>query len=249
MKRLFCLLLLGGLGPCLPSMANNGHVPATATSVADVAENIAENQLGPQLTLIIIDGETGFPITAQVRVIDMLKKKFLYSGLLKDTLKVNLEAGGDYRVISKADNHLFNEQELNLAEHKFGSHVNIVLPLAPIKRGAKLELREVFFDVNSADVKEESYPELKEVYDLLWEHPDLVIEISAHTDNQGSHDHNMELSEKRAQAVVDFLKSKGVPGRMLVAKGYGETAPLVANDTPENRQKNRRVEFLVLDKK
>lgn len=207
------------------------------------------NQIRPMLTLLIIDQESGLPIAAQVRVIDMLKKQFLYSGVLKDTLKVNLEPGGDYRIISKAENHLFNEEEFNLADGKTGPAVEIILSLAPIKKGAKLQLREVFFDVNSAEVREDSYAELKEVYDLLWEHPELVIEISAHTDDQGSHDHNMELSSRRAQAVVDFLRSKGVPERMLVAKGYGETAPLVANNNPENRQKNRRVEFLVLDKK
>lgn len=254
MKPFFYQVLLIGFWVSLAflSFSPSYALPPSSSSTEESSSEKPEtttSQIKPQLTLLIIDGETGVPISAQVRVIDMLKKKFLYSGLLKDTLKVDLEPGGDYRIISKAQNHLFNEEEFNLADGKNHHSVKITLPLSPIKKGAKLQLKEVFFAVNSAEVEEESFAELKEVYDLLWEHPDLIIEISAHTDSQGSHDHNLELSERRAEAVVEFLKGKGVPARMLVAKGYGETKPLVANSSPQNMQKNRRVEFLVLDKK
>lgn len=201
----------------------------------------------PKLTLVIVDAETKKKITAKVRVLDMANKKVLFSNTLSDTLKMNLVAGGDYRVVSKADSHLFNEVELNLATGNFGQDIKINLELSPIKIGMKLQLKEVFFETNSAQMLPESLEEIQEVYELLWEHPNLVVQIAAHTDNSGTHDDNMELSGRRAQAIVEILKDKGVPEKMLQAKGYGETRPLVPNTTEENKQKNRRVEFILVD--
>ncbi|MEQ8417739.1 MAG: OmpA family protein [Imperialibacter sp.] len=207
-------------------------------------ENIKQN---PKLTLIVVDSETKKNITAKVKVLDMLNKKVLLAKELSDTLKLNLAAGGDYRIVSKADSHLFNEVEFNLAKENLGPDIKITLELSPIKVGMKLQLKEVFFETNSAKMLEESLAEIQEVYELLWEHPNLVVQIAAHTDNSGTHDDNMELSGRRAQAIVEVLKDKGVPEKMLAAKGYGEMKPLLPNTTEENKQKNRRVEFIVID--
>lgn len=217
---------------------------AIKTSTDNSEETPPENL---RLTLIVVDSETKKKITAKVKVLDMLNKKVLFAKELGDTLKLNLAAGGDYRIVSKADSHLFNEVEFNLAKENLGPDVKITLELSPIKIGMKLQLKEVFFETNSAKMLEESLAEIQEVYELLWEHPNLVVQIAAHTDNTGTHDDNMELSGRRAQAIVEVLKDKGVPEKMLAAKGYGETKPLLPNTTEENKQKNRRVEFIVID--
>ncbi len=82
---------------------------------------------------------------------------------------------------------------------------------------------------------------------LLNQNPNASIEISGHTDNVGGKSYNLQLSQSRAQAVVDYLKNKGVDNRRLTAVGYGDKMPLVSNDDErEGREINRRVEFLVL---
>lgn len=200
----------------------------------------------PKLTLVVVDSRTKKMITAKVKVLDMSTKRSIFGMETNDTLKLNLVAGGKYRVISKADSHLFNEVEFDLSKQNLGSEIKIKLELDPIEVGMKLELKEVYFETNSAKLMAESMEELNEVYQILWEHPNLSVQIAAHTDNTGTHDDNMELSGRRAQAVVEALKDKGVPESMIQAKGYGEKTPLVANTTEENRRKNRRVEFIVV---
>jgi len=73
------------------------------------------------------------------------------------------------------------------------------------------------------------------------------VEISGHTDSDGNPDANMGLSQARAQAVFNYLISNGISGDQITFKGYGDTQPAAPNDTPENKQKNRRVDFEVLD--
>lgn len=218
--------------------------PSTGSSEEAPSDN---SQQTSKLTLVVVDSESKKIITANVKVLDMTNKKVLFAKVLGDTLKMNLVAGGYYRIVSKAESHLFNEIELNFAKEKLGPDLKITLELSPIKVGMKLQLKEVFFEANSARMLDESMEEIQEVYELLWEHPNLVIQIAAHTDDAGTHDDNMELSGRRAQAIVEVLKDKGVPEKMLAAKGYGETRPLVPNTTEENKQKNRRVEFIVVD--
>ena len=80
----------------------------------------------------------------------------------------------------------------------------------------------------------------------LHDNPDLIIEISAHTDNVGNADYNIMLSERRAQSVANYIVESGIQQNRLQSKGYGMTKPLVPNDSEENRAINRRVEFVVL---
>jgi outer membrane protein OmpA-like peptidoglycan-associated protein len=78
--------------------------------------------------------------------------------------------------------------------------------------------------------------------------PTLKIELASHTDSKGSDDYNMNLSQARAQSVVNYLIEKKIDVKRLVAKGYGEAKPRATNDTDEGRQQNRRTEFKILSK-
>jgi outer membrane protein OmpA-like peptidoglycan-associated protein len=77
-------------------------------------------------------------------------------------------------------------------------------------------------------------------------HPTLVLEVEGHTDSQGDDLYNLELSQRRAQAVVDYLVAKGVPRAQLQAQGFGETKPIADNRTKEGRAQNRRVVFTIV---
>ncbi len=102
------------------------------------------------------------------------------------------------------------------------------------------------FDVDKASLKLGAEKVLIEMVKLMKRNPDLAIEIQGHTDDTGSSEHNLELSERRAGTVKDFLLTYGVMSQRMVAKGYGEEKPVAPNDTDENRALNRRVELVTL---
>ncbi len=113
------------------------------------------------------------------------------------------------------------------------------------KAGAKSFKLEVEFDTGKAKIRGESTKELNDLAELLKDGK-TKGEIGGHTDNVGLPENNLALSQERAISVVAYLVGKGVPKDVLSAKGYGDTKPVAANDTAENKQRNRRVEFVAL---
>ncbi len=109
----------------------------------------------------------------------------------------------------------------------------------------RTEIRNIFFEEGKATLLEPSFPELDNLYKFLLDNPSINIQISGHTDNKGKEDMNLELSEKRAKAVVDYLVSKGIKEEHLSYKGFGSSVPIATNDTEEGRTRNRRVEFTI----
>lgn len=108
-------------------------------------------------------------------------------------------------------------------------------------------LENVYFDTDKATLRPESYPALDNLVRALRAKPSMKIEIAGHTDNVGDDTYNRRLSQRRAEAVRDYLIKKGIKAERLVARGYGETKPVANNDTPEGRQKNRRTEIHILE--
>ena len=103
----------------------------------------------------------------------------------------------------------------------------------------------VHFDTNSAEIKAESTPTLEEISKLLRARPDLKLHVVGHTDNQGEHTYNMDLSKRRAEAVTGALVSGyGIDAGRLRPAGVGPLAPVAANGTAEGQAKNRRVELV-----
>ncbi|MNL75232.1 Photosystem I chlorophyll a apoprotein A2 [compost metagenome] len=88
--------------------------------------------------------------------------------------------------------------------------------------------------------------ELDKLTDFLSKNKTIKIEISGHTDDVGSDSENMALSQRRAQSVQYYLQQAGIAADRILAKGYGETKPMAPNDSDENRQKNRRIEWRIL---
>lgn len=109
-----------------------------------------------------------------------------------------------------------------------------------------ITLENVYFDFGKSDIKSESYPELDKIVRLLFDNPGIQIEISAHTDNVGSDEYNLKLSQARAESVLNYIVANGIPINRLTAKGFGSSKPVADNNTEQGRQKNRRVEFKII---
>jgi outer membrane protein OmpA-like peptidoglycan-associated protein len=110
----------------------------------------------------------------------------------------------------------------------------------------RVATRGIFFDTNSDVIQPESTPTLREIGEMLNAHADMALIIEGHTDSEGDADYNLELSERRAAAVVRYLvDAYGISADRLAAEGLGESAPVGDNATPEGRQQNRRVELVV----
>jgi outer membrane protein OmpA-like peptidoglycan-associated protein len=104
----------------------------------------------------------------------------------------------------------------------------------------------ILFDIDKSDLRPVSKTNLADLGKILNKYPDTNILIEGHTDNTGSDEHNMTLSKDRAQSVTLYLATLEVQSARFSIAGYGEAQPIVTNDTPEGRQKNRRVDIAVL---
>jgi OmpA-OmpF porin, OOP family len=118
---------------------------------------------------------------------------------------------------------------------------------AEIHRTGAVALHGITFETGSATLLSGSDKILREIVKLLEDRRDWRFEVQGHTDNIGGKAANLALSEQRAQAVVDWLTRNGIAASRLVAKGYGDTAPLSDNATEEGRAKNRRIELKKLN--
>lgn len=112
----------------------------------------------------------------------------------------------------------------------------------------KYSLSAVQFAYSSAKLTEASRPVLDKLAELLKQNTRIYIELSVHTDNQGTALGQMALSELRANAVRAYMVAQGIAAERIIANGYGASRPLAFNDTPQGRQQNRRVELAVLDR-
>ena len=117
-----------------------------------------------------------------------------------------------------------------------------------IEINAAIVLRNIFYDVNKFDLKNESQVELDKLVQLMKDNPTMKIQVEGHTDNVGKAPDNLKLSQNRATSVVKYLISKGIPATRLVAKGFGATKPVADNKTEAGRSQNRRTEVKVLGK-
>jgi OOP family OmpA-OmpF porin len=121
-------------------------------------------------------------------------------------------------------------------------------PRVEVKKD-RIEIKEkIQFAFNEAEILPASDGLLTEVANALKEHTEIKkLAIHGHTDSDGEEAYNQELSQRRAMAVLNWLKAHGIDGKRLESKGFGESKPIADNNTPEGREKNRRVEFLIVE--
>lgn len=191
------------------------------------------------------------PLQAQVTVTDLStgvpKKAMARSNRQTGAYLVCIPSGSSYAINASAPGHLFYSGNYTLpAELGLDDHYEANISLQPILPGAADCAEEYLFESGSSTLLASSFIELNKLVELLKANQEVRIEIGGHTDDVGTDSENLKLSQARAQSVVDFLVSKEIAVKRLLAKGYGEAKPIADNKTNEGRSQNRRTEITIL---
>ena len=192
-----------------------------------------------------------------------LKKMNIKTGqtvtIAKDTTNIpgkytfSAERNNDYLIEITDKKYLknkisFNTKNLSDSEKIILDTVNLEqIPSKPIV------FHNIYFEFNKFNLTQNSKVIIDTtLLEVMQEYPQIIVEIGAHTDAKGNDNYNLELSQKRAESVVNYLIDKGISPKNLIPKGYGETIPMAPEitpegiDLPEGREKNRRVEFKLI---
>jgi flagellar motor protein MotB len=186
-------------------------------------------------TIIVLDNLTGKPVGVY------------NSNSSTGKYTIILPAGKNYGISIEAPGFLFYSKNIDIPFLNHYLEILDTVCMEQIRIGKKIVLRNVFFDLDKATLRPESESELERLHEILVKNPHIKIQILGHTDSDGSDEHNLKLSDARAKAVVDYMIKKGVDVSRMKYHGYGESKPVAPNDTPENKQLNRRTEFEILE--
>jgi len=201
----------------------------------------------------VIDQKTGKPIEARIvyqTLPDGIEVGEATSDPVTGEYKIVLPYGQKYSMRAIAKDFIAEGDNIDLTQKAKGFQeiIGKELKLARIEPGTVIRLNNIFFDTGKSELRPESAPELDRLVVNLNENPKMVIEVQGHTDNTGSKEINAKLSQDRADAVREYFISKGIEPDRIGSKGFGEGKPVATNDTDEGRQKNRRVEFVIVKK-
>jgi len=201
----------------------------------------------------VFDANTKAPLIANFTLIDLLTGKIVSqseSSPPGGTFLVCLPVNKNYALNVSRKGYLFYSENFSFKDvNATYDHPYIKdIPLQRIDTGASIVLKNIFFETNKYDLKPQSEAELKKLVSFLKNNPGIKIQISGHTDNVGTPQSNIVLSENRAKSVFDYLIAHSISADRLTYKGYGQTKPIATNDTPEGRQQNRRTEMKITAK-
>ncbi|MGA1544234.1 MAG: OmpA family protein [Saprospiraceae bacterium] len=146
---------------------------------------------------------------------------------------------------------IFNSLNVGLDYNQPNRIFELEIELEKIFEQREITLANVYYDLDKWDIREDAAPVLNKLSEVLQLNPNISIELASHTDCRGQDKYNQELSQKRAQSVVNYLIDKGINANRLGARGYGETVPVTdcicARCTEDEHQKNRRTTFKIVD--
>jgi outer membrane protein OmpA-like peptidoglycan-associated protein len=201
------------------------------------------------------DAESGDAVAgATIRLVDAAGREqtattdgsgaFRFPDLPAGAVTLKVEAQGYMNHVNEADVRTSEDTRAALSVNK-RPKISLVKVL-----GNEIKIsKQIHFETDSAKILGDSNALMEEIADVLQRNPNIrKVEIQGHTDNTGGREHNQTLSEARANAVRAWLIRTGVDGSRLLAKGYGQDRPVAPNVTPANKAKNRRVQFIILEK-
>ena len=215
---------------------------------ASIPKQLQVKSKGNVVKGIVVDAKTKQPLQAEVELFDLkLNKKIstFTSDSVNGKYLIVIPGQSQYALHVAEQGYLFYSLHFDFENKDQDQTIDIALQ--PIVKNAVTVLNNIFFDLNQFEINSKSFTELDEVVKFLNANPKIKVEISGHTDNIGNDNYNQQLSQKRAQSVVNYLLSKGISPSRLTQVGYGSKKPIKPNDTEDNRQTNRRIEFKILE--
>lgn len=225
------------------------RLPPVLFSLAGQVKNLDNGEpiIGSTVKLI---GSDGSSVEAKSDATGNYRFDFTPDG------KRYVNANVSYTVSASMENHLADTKDFTTVGIETQTDFTKDLLLKPIKKEVGFRLPEILYDLSAWDLKPQYQDSLAGLVKTMEQNPNIVIELGSHTDTRGDNKSNEILAQKRAQSVVDYLISKGIAGDRMVAKGYGESRPIVTDKeiaamaTEEEKeaghQKNRRSEFKVI---
>jgi outer membrane protein OmpA-like peptidoglycan-associated protein len=205
------------------------------------------NPLPPSAVTMVIgavrDSKTKAPVGATLTVRDISTNEIVstfHSDDQDGNYVVILQPGRGYVITSEAAGYLFFSERFDVPAESGNTTVR-----KDIDMTRDIVRLLVFFDFDKATLQKESSVDLDRAVQWLKANPSVKVELAGHTDNVGSREYNLRLSDERAHAVMNYLVSRGVSSSRLSAAGYGMDEPIATNETEEGRGQNRRVEFRV----
>lgn len=208
---------------------------------------------------LVFDVNTKKPLPGKFSLVNIKTgKEVVHSEAdqVNGTFTVSLPINEEYALSVSYPGYTFFSQNFNMINPDNQESVHMDVPMIPITDQTPVALRNVFFDLNQATLRPESYVELNKLRDFLKSNSQLKIQIGGHTDTRGDAAENQKLSDARAKSVKDYLVSQGIDVARLSSKGYGESKPIFSdeaiaqlkteNEKEKAHQENRRTEYTIV---
>jgi outer membrane protein OmpA-like peptidoglycan-associated protein len=195
---------------------------------------------------VITDAKTRKPIKAEIELVDLQSGRS-YKSSQSDTdgnYMLCLPSDAEYALTVSKKNYLFYSENIHLKQE--GSILLKNFKLQVLEVGEQVRLDNIFFELEAYKLKDESATELNKIIQFMESNPFLVVEIGGHTDNSGSKNYNLDLSEQRAASVKSALVQRGLKSDRIQTKGYGMSEPLNSNSSEEEKAVNRRTELKII---
>lgn len=221
--------------------------PKTEVIPPKVEEKVEENAISGVLTLTgqVLDASTGTPIPANISYVEDGDTIRISSS--SGRYRISLAPGTAYTFTASAAGYGGETWNLDLAGDTVSKDALAHdFKLSPLSEGTTFTLDNIYFETSSYTLLPESFEELDGFVKILEDNPNIRIRVEGHTDNVGNFDKNVELSKNRSEAVKNYLVEKGIASERIETKGYGPTKPASKGGSEEQKQKNRRVEIVIL---
>lgn len=220
------------------------QISANETLTKSAEETNQEELKSIEVSGKVYNSKTSGPVDASVTLFYDKKEVYSTQSNASGEYKLNLpKTKGSYLVKIASKGYYEAEEKIEIGRES--TNFKKDFSLIPLEVGTTIQLENILFERGTANLLDESYPELERVINMLNENPGMEIELSGHTDNSGSFKLNLELSQKRVEEVKKILVEKGIDEKRIVGKGYGGTRPIASNKNEESRKLNRRVEFTI----
>jgi outer membrane protein OmpA-like peptidoglycan-associated protein len=190
------------------------------------------------------DEETGSGLELEITIYNATRDETTRRTVKDGNISLELRDGEVYEISTSAQGYSYYNSALDLSKDEDVAKVEASLQSI---KNQSIVLNNIFFEVGSFELDAVSYIELDKLVTYLIDNESYKVEIAAHTDDTGGETFNLQLSNLRANSVMEYLQDQAIINDRMIAIGYGESNPLVDNTSEENRSKNRRVEFKIIN--